>query len=282
MSPNLSNFTKAAVFYSLALGLAVVVAWLWPNEILYMLTPLLATGIMLVVVSRQRGPANGWLELGLHRPRPHLLGLALFGPVVVMLLPFAIVWSIGLAGLQLPTGFTLLLLPLEFLITIALNSLFAIGEEIGWRGYLLPKLAGLGPGRAMLLTGFLHGLWHVPLIYLTSLYHLPGNQLIALPMFLLVLTVAGLFYGYLRFASGSVWPAVIAHGATNASLGLFASLTVASSPATGYLVGETGLLTLISLMVLAGWLMAKSHGISMGDSPTAIQPDARDVHFLGS
>jgi membrane protease YdiL (CAAX protease family) len=40
------------------------------------------------------------------------------------------------------------------------------------------------------------------------------------PLFLAVLTAAGVLYGYLRDASGSLWPVVIAHGTFNAVLGV--------------------------------------------------------------
>jgi len=90
-----------------------------------------------------------------------------------------------------------------------------VAEEIGWRGYLLPHLLPLGPMRAMLLSGLLHGLWHLPLLLLTPFYHASGNRLLVVGLFLLTLTVAGLLYGYLRLTSGSVWPVALAHGALN-------------------------------------------------------------------
>ncbi len=61
--------------------------------------------------------------------------------------------------------------------------LFALGEEIGWRGYLLPKLSGLGPVRAALLAGLLHGLWHLPIILLTPFYRGRGIAGSSFPSF---------------------------------------------------------------------------------------------------
>jgi membrane protease YdiL (CAAX protease family) len=72
-----------------------------------------------------------------------------------------------------------------------------------------------------LLVGFLHGVWHLPLMLMTTAYNPAGNRLITVPIFLAVLTGAGVIYAYLRWTSGSIWPVIIAHGTFNAVLGSF-------------------------------------------------------------
>ncbi|HVO76913.1 MAG TPA: CPBP family intramembrane glutamic endopeptidase, partial [Candidatus Bathyarchaeia archaeon] len=61
-----------------------------------------------------------------------------------------------------------LMLPALFLATLVLapfvNALFGFGEELGWRGYLLPKLMVLGKWKAYVLLGIVWSLWHLPLI----------------------------------------------------------------------------------------------------------------------
>ena len=75
---------------------------------------------------------------------------------------------------------------------------FACGEEIGWRGYLLPCFSGLGVRRSLLRVGFIHGLWHLPVMLLTSAYHAAGNPFVIVPLFVTTLTLAGVYFGYLR------------------------------------------------------------------------------------
>ena len=53
-----------------------------------------------------------------------------------------------------------------------LNALSTFGEEFGWRGYLQPKLMPLGIRKAILLTGFIWGLWHAPVILMGYNYGL--------------------------------------------------------------------------------------------------------------
>ena len=67
----------------------------------------------------------------------------------------------------------------------------------------------------MLLVGLVHAAWHMPLIFLTPLYHTAGNRLIFLPLFFGAIVAAGFVFGYLRIYSGSVWPAAIAHWVHN-------------------------------------------------------------------
>jgi len=62
-----------------------------------------------------------------------------------------------------------------------------------------------------------------------------------------VLTAAGVLYGYLRDASGSHWPVVIAHGTFNAALGVLAAQRLAENPTlAAYLTRETGVFTLLA------------------------------------
>jgi membrane protease YdiL (CAAX protease family) len=142
---------------------------------------------------------------------------------------------------------------------------FAAAEEIAWRGYLLPRLLQLGRNRALAITGLVHAAWHLPLILLTSLYHSDGNLLIILPLFVATIVAAGFVYGDLRIATGSVWPASIAHGVHNASWGALAGLTVTSSPVlvNEYLAGDTGVFILITTIVAAfllrRWLRQHPH-----------------------
>jgi CAAX protease family protein len=182
----------------------------------------------------------------------------LLAPLPILLLSYGIVWSLGIASLKLSSGAGSLV---EFAFNLLVDGmvfsvLFALGEEIGWRGYLLPRLLTLGPIRAMLLTGLLHAIWHLPIIFLTPFYHGEGNRLIIIPLFLLTFTVGGILYGYLRLTTNSIWPVALFHGAWNTIWGVLNAVTVAASPlATEYLAGESGLLTLLSAIIMSAGLL---------------------------
>jgi uncharacterized protein len=257
---NLSNSAKASVFFIIAFGLTVTVSLL-PflgkiTGIIHMFTPTLSVLIMMLVVTRDGYSKAGWATLGLHRLGLRWWVLALIGPLVVMSAIYGLVWSTGLGQFVLPEGFTLAGLAFYLGIGIGISSALALGEEIGFRGYLLPRLMQLGTTRALLLSGLMHALWHFPLMLLTPIYPILGNWLIVGPIILLTLTTAGVFYGYLQLTSKSVWPATLAHGAINTSFELFAIFTITTSPlALEYLAGETGLLTLAATALSAGVIL---------------------------
>jgi uncharacterized protein len=110
---------------------------------------------------------------------------------------------------------TIVLLHLvSLLIAPLFNAIFTFGEEWGWRGFLLPKLLPLGQWQALALTGPLWGLCYAPVTLLGYDYSFhPRLGVILMTIFCLVF---GTLLGWLRLATGSVWPSVIAHGALNA------------------------------------------------------------------
>src|SRR5262249_40903260 len=122
-----------------------------------------------------------------------------------------------------------------------------------WRGYLLPRLAPLGGGRAAILTGIVWGLWHAPII-VTKEYNYPGHPWLGALAMVLFTTVLGVVFAWLRFRSGSVWPPALAHAALNAQAG-FGLLVLTPSPNS--LIGApTGLLGMAPIAALAVYLLA--------------------------
>jgi membrane protease YdiL (CAAX protease family) len=103
-----------------------------------------------------------------------------------------------------------------------LNAIPILGEEFGWRAYLQPRLMPLGGRRAMLWMGLIWGLWHAPMIALGHNYGLaypgaPWTGIVAMTWFTFVF---GTFIGWASLRAGSVWPAVIGHGALNGIAGI--------------------------------------------------------------
>lgn len=75
----------------------------------------------------------------------------------------------SLAGLPQDAGINpemIVVLQIGAAIIIAplFNMLFAFGEELGWRGFLLPKLMPLGKWKAIILSNVIWGFWHAPVI----------------------------------------------------------------------------------------------------------------------
>lgn len=94
----------------------------------------------------------------------------------------------------------------------------ATGEEIGWRGFALPRLQFRHTALiASLIVGSLHGLWHLPLWLRGDADH----QLSVYPAFLIQAIGLAVIYTWLyNSTKGSVLLAVLFHTATNAPLTL--------------------------------------------------------------
>ncbi len=96
--------------------------------------------------------------------------------------------------------------------------LVLIGEEFGWRAYLLPKLMPLGPRKAVLLSGVIWGMFHWPLILMGFHYGSSywGEPVVGPLLFVLIILSPSVVYSWLTLRTGSVWPACIAHAVNNA------------------------------------------------------------------
>ena len=127
---------------------------------------------------------------------------------------------------------------------VTLNAIFAFGEEIGWRGYLLKIFKGKSFMTTALWTGIIWGLWHAPLILnghnypqhpVAGVFMMVGMCLFLTPMLI-----------YFRLKSRSVIVPAIMHGTFNAVVGLSMILV---TPANDLLYGGPGLAGLISLLL---------------------------------
>jgi membrane protease YdiL (CAAX protease family) len=93
--------------------------------------------------------------------------------------------------------------------------IFAFFEEVGWRGYLAPKVYGLNDGLlGHVLVGVIWASWHLP--YLRELWaHTSEGLVTLLPRLILGTIVFAVVYGEIRIRTGSVWPAVLMHWTGN-------------------------------------------------------------------
>jgi membrane protease YdiL (CAAX protease family) len=287
MFAKLTDTKKAVIFSVLVLcmsvGMALLIRFLGLSEgpvmwTLWSFTPTVATLIMLLVVTRDGYSKEGWKSLGLHRLGLSVWWIAFGLTLLVTVAASAIVWATPLASFVVPEDGIIDPI-IQFLIFVGMFTVwFALGEEIGMRGYLQPHLMSLGRTPALLLVGLVWATWHMPLILLTTVFPV-GNKLISLPLFYATIVAASFFYGYLRIYTGSVWPASIAHSVHNAAWGVLGACTATSSPVlvNNYLVGDYGILifvfavigsVLVGRLLRSGMDQAQEAGVVGGTSAT--------------
>lgn len=84
------------------------------------------------------------------------------------------------------------------------------GEELGWQGFLFPRLLSRGIAVASVGASTVFALWHLPTLLMGGQY--PGHPwFVALPAMLLTCGLGFPIFAWLRLRSGSVLPAVLAH-----------------------------------------------------------------------
>jgi uncharacterized protein len=253
MFKTLTDTSRAAIFTALVLILAVAAAlaintlglasseFVWGA--VWSITPVLATLIMVLVVTRDGYSRSGWQSLGLGRLGLRMWPIAFFGTLAITVAATAAVWATPLASVTAPAGGIINSAVSLVIQVLLLATTFSLAEEIGIRGYLLPKLLPLGRKRALLVSGLVWATWHMPLLFLTPLIPV-GNKVIGMPLFYAAVVAGSFFYGYLRMISGSLWPASIAHAMHNSAWGLMIAFTATSYPVlvNSYLLGDSGIL----------------------------------------
>lgn len=253
-------FVALAVAQTLAIALALPHAGIAP--LIAIATPAIAVTLVITVATPRGERRAAWAGIGLlRRPTGRGVLVAIVGPAAITALSFAAAAAVGVArfpNLNLAPG-AVASGTLKVTGTLIIFTVVFIGEEMGWRGYLLPRLAELMPGRhAAVLTGACHAIFHLPLLLLTTTYQFAGNRLVVVPMVMLTLTLAGVWYGWLRAWTGSIWPVSLSHSAFNIFMETAGAAAVATSPAAlAYVTTETGIVTLILVALVSAWLLIR-------------------------
>jgi membrane protease YdiL (CAAX protease family) len=162
--------------------------------------------------------------------------LVFFGPTILLFLSAAfyflifpgnfdseltMVKALGIAGIS-PINLILIMSLQVIILGPIINIIPTLGEELGWRGYLLPKLQEFVSDRkALVITGAIWGIWHLPAIvmghnYGTNYIGYPVLGILAMIIFCIVL---GIIEGYATIKLKSAVPAAMIHSTVNAGAG---------------------------------------------------------------
>ncbi|WP_181063385.1 CPBP family intramembrane glutamic endopeptidase [Nocardia nova] len=266
--------TYIVVAYALAWVLASIpwidgkglesIPWLHDGAALMMFAPTVA---VLVVRWRQHQPllarpaapglppASGFaadIGLGLG-PSPartaRLIVAAWFGVPMVAWIAYEISAALGWFHFDLSTVGTNLVVAMiiESLTTMIVGAVpLTLGEEIGWRGWLLPHvISRFGTPVALIATGVIWALWHAPLTLLGYGFTDIGawSALAYIPF----CVTFGAVLGWLRLRSGSIWPAAVGHAAWNAGVVVFGALKSTSPDEQPH--------TLLTGSGVTGWIL---------------------------
>jgi membrane protease YdiL (CAAX protease family) len=189
--------------------------------------------------------------------KPHFYLIAYFLPIVYAGLVYATVWLLGLGRLDTASlgGNPAVSLLANLTVGVLGSALSAAGEEIGWRGVLVPQLARQNTFlRIGLISGFIWGIWHIPLV-IAGGYTSGAPTWYAAVCFMVLVMGVSFALAWLRLESGSIWPAVLLHATHNLWIqGILDKVTV-NTGSTEYFTTEFGLgLAIMGIVVgVAFW-----------------------------
>jgi membrane protease YdiL (CAAX protease family) len=248
----------SAVFHVLnaragTLQAAYTAGLMWSPGVAALATQLLTEGTL-------RGLGWRW-----GRTRYQLLSLVL--PFIVVLTTYAVIWLtgaggfpnaafvdelIGQIGLDVSrTQAIVIYILVSGTFGLVTSSLTALGEEIGWRGLLVPELSKATDFTVTaLVSGGIWAVWHYPGILFAD-YRGGGPIWYSMVCFTLMAIGLSVAMAWIRIKSGSVWTATIIHAAHNVFIQTIATPLTADTGPTEYLIGEFGVGLVIAYGVAA-------------------------------
>jgi len=215
-----SSLIWTLIIWSGHLGMAfgtMVIAIMW--------CPALAALAACRVLGRSfRSLAWGW-------PQSKYIATAYFVPLAYAGIAYSAVWALrlggwnrdlvnlvverfGLRGMPAWGAFVLWLL-FTATATLIMRIATALGEEIGWRGFLVPELAKqMSFTKVSVLSGIIWAAWHAPLLLFAD-YNAGTNRWYAMTCFAVMIVSSSFIFAWLRLKSGSLWPAAVLHASHN-------------------------------------------------------------------
>lgn len=247
---------KVAIFLVLAFGLSSIFYYLIANatnasDALIFTTAVMWCPAVAAVLTRlycQRSLSG--FALGIGNAKWQVVGILL--PILVGLVMFGSVWlTVGQFNYENAAKvFSFAFLP-GFAGALAFNLFAAFGEELGWRGLLVPEMSKfMGFTKMAVLTGAIWTAWHLPFILFGS-YHGSGELWFSLAVFIPSVICSGIVLAWLRLKSGSVWTAVLFHGIWNYFIQHIYPMLTVQTPATEMITGEFGWASPVIYLVLA-------------------------------
>ena len=274
---------KKALFVFLVLTFGITIALLAIARMMGLTlldAPQLATQLVIAVVMFIPGTSalltqklilkRSFKELGF-RWGPWRMYLKAYGLILVMyILNYAITWifiqkpDFSLASFMAQFGQTLslpmpapaMLAILTFVTLITspiLNLIPSLGEEVGWRGFLLPSLEPLGQIKAMCLSGIIWAFWHTPMILILGFGY--GREMWpGVLLHFLLITSLGIWMGYVWFKTRSTILAAFIHAVFNAhAYGVWSVIFISDSKLVVGAIGLVNALLFACLGLITLW-----------------------------
>lgn len=153
-------------------------------------------------------------------------------------------------------------------LAIAFSTPIQAGEEIGWRGYALPRLADrFGLGSASVLLGFIWGIWHLPQFFIRG----GDSYQQSFPVFVLGTTALSVIFAWLYArTNGSLLLTMLLHAAINNSKDIVPSGVLGGTDTFGFHASRISWIALVLLWACAAYFLVDMRKQTLGNTTNAI------------
>ena len=138
---------------------------------------------------------------------------------------------------------------------LVIAALLGLGEEIGWRGFLFPRLKlHFGRTRGLLIGGIIHGAWHFPLMLLIGYEY--GRDYIGAPLlgmfaFCVFTTATGIISDFLYEKSQCILLPALFHGTINSTFNPYLLSDCTHPERSVFGPSDIGLIAVIPMLLFA-------------------------------
>ena len=132
-------------------------------------------------------------------------------------------------------------MPLYSVVNAVVFSIGGLGEEIGWRGFMMPRLEKkMGIGPAILVGGIIWGVWHYPINYYGHNFGTGywGEPWLGFLIFTIFTIAMNALLTLAVKKTNSVWSAAFMHAVNNGALAISA-MFINTSELTGFWTEST-------------------------------------------
>ena len=195
-------------------------------------------------------------ELGWKWPKTHYAVTSWLVPLLYGFGAYLIVWTSGLGGFpnhdfmrQLVPAMglrasdavsTILYVLLTGSIGMVRSMSTALGEEIGWRGFLVPELSKTTSfTNTALISGLVWACWHYPILIWGD-YNSGTPVWYGLTCFTVMVVADSFILAWMRLKSGSLWTGAILHASHNLYVQAILSPLTANTGKTPWYIDEFG------------------------------------------
>ena len=202
------------------------------------------------------------------------LKLSYITPILYVSIAYALIWLFGFGDLLnveritqwsnelgiAESNQTLVIIVMIFLLLtvgVIKNLGSTLGEEIGWRGFLIFELRKVMSFKSLaIVSGIIWAIWHFPIINL--MYGSGENLLLHMSAFTIMIIGISVILAYYTFKSNSLWPAAIYHSIHNIYIQKICTPLTISNNNTTFWIDEYGFMIPIVTTIFAVYFWRKA------------------------